>query len=62
MVIHKKGHWKIYHNDLKYYMPLNTIFSVVVQLWGYYIAKLELKNKRYQLTHTILNFVLPTHN
>ena len=44
-LIHEKCHGKSYHDDLKYYMLLNTIFSVVVQLWGYYVAKLELKKK-----------------
>ena len=60
--IHKKCHWKSYQSDLEYYLQINTIFSVVVQLWGYYIAKLELKIKRHQLTYINLNFVISTHN
>ena len=28
-VIYKKCHLKYYHNDIKYYMTLNTIYSVV---------------------------------
>jgi hypothetical protein len=32
-LIHKKCHYKIYHNDMNYHMTLNKIFSVVNMEW-----------------------------